>query len=287
MRRISIIALLALLASACTNPTGAERAPGYFDALRPVAREVTGAIAEAGDVFELAHGSKALRATALTDLRVGRDLAVAADRAVRLDPGTVYLDDHERYLAMIASVRDIYRKFDEAVATGRFAEAAVAATSMEIAAGIGFAGLSFDYCGRVTFSMRLCDRPSDPDTYDAVLFTEMLGLTAGYLPLMRPAPLALDREEAATYLAFVNPAAADRLFRAVGALAAADVPEDRRADHDTILALLRDAAGFHAAGGIRTGTVGLFCFAADQLSPETAALTDVFFGDGDFECRAG
>ncbi len=287
MKRISTIALLALLASACTNPAGTERAPGYFDGLRPVAREVTGTIAQVGDVFELAHGSEALRAPALADLRVGGDLAIAADRAERLDPGSVYLADHERYLAMIAEVRDIYRSFDEADATGRIAEAAVAATGMEAAAGIGFAGLSFDYCGRVTFDMRLCDRPDDPDGYDAVLFTEMLALAAGYIPLMRPAPVALDPGEAATYLALVNPAAADRLFSAAAALSAAEVPEDRRTDHDMIVGLLLDAAGIHGAGGDRSDLPDLFCETADRLSPMTTAVTDVLFRDDDLDCAPG
>ena len=287
MRLFSALILLSLTTAACSNPTGADRAPGYFDGLRPVARDVTGAMAEAGGIFELAHESESLRATALADLRVGAHLAIAYDRAQRLDAGSVYLADHERYLAMIATVRDIYRDFDEAVATGRIAEAAVAATGMETAAAIGLAGLSFDYCGRVSFDMRLCDRPSDPETYDAVLFTEMLGLAAGYIPLMQPAPVALDQDEAATYLAFVNPTAADRLFSAVEVLSAAEVPADRQTDHDTIVALLLDAAGLHGAGGSLERVPGLFCEGSVGLSPETAGLTDVFFGDNDLYCESG
>ncbi len=161
MRPTSAVFLFALLAAACSNPTGAERAPGYFDGLRPVAREVTGAIADVGGVFELAHESKTLRATALTDLRAGDDLAI------------------------------------------------------------------------------------------------------------------------------VNPAAADRLFSAVEALSAVEVPEDRRADHDTIVALLLDAAGFHGAGGSLESLPGLFCDAAAGLSLETAILTDVLFRDDDLDCEPG
>ena len=96
MRRIAALAAVAALAACSTGPAGTARDPSYFEGLRPVAIEVTAAIDGVGRVFESAYESAANRDTRLTDLRAGSDLAIAADRAARLEPGSAYRVDHDR-----------------------------------------------------------------------------------------------------------------------------------------------------------------------------------------------
>jgi len=273
-----------LVTAACSSPTGTDRAPGYFEGLRPVARGLTGAIAEIGQLFDEAYESQTMLATRLTDLRAASELAIAADRAQRLEPGSVYQADHDHYLGVIAEVRDLYRGFDEAVATGDIARAAVAAVGMEMAAGIGFSGLAAEYCGRVTFDMSLCNRPIDLGTFDALLHTMMLDLTAGYLPLMRPAPAALDPKEAAIYLEVIDTAAVEHLERVSTVLAEADPPSDRLADRDTLLAMLEAAAIVHRSGGEHSELPDIFCRGADDLSEAAADLAALLFTDDDLDC---
>jgi hypothetical protein len=284
VKRIAAVVLAALAAAACSNPVGINRAPAYFDALRPVAVEVTGAIAETEQVFEGAYESDAMRATRLSDVRAGHTLAIAADRAERLEPGSVYQADHDRYLATIAEIREIYRSYDEAVARGDVGAAAAAATGMEVAAGLGFAGLSAEFCGRVTFDMRLCDRPTDPGAYQAVVYTAMLELAAGYLPLLRPAPAALDRDEAAVYLREIDAAAVERLDAVRARLAGADIPSGSEGDAETLLSMLDAAAALHDSSGDHADLPAIFCSAAATLTPTTADLTSVLFDDDDLGC---
>jgi len=285
VKKISALMAVALVAAACSSPTGTDRAPSYFEALRPAARDFTRAIAEVGRVFDVANESVAIRTTRLTDLRVGSDLAIAEDRARRLEPASVYQADHDRYLATMAEVRDLYRGFDEAVATGDTARAAVAAVGMEAAAGLGFSGLSAEYCGWVTFDMRLCNRPLGPTEYEAVLYTVMLDLTAGYAPLMRTAPLALDSAEALEYLTVIDPAAVERLERVGGMLESADPPPDRLADHLVLVAMLDAVAEIHLAGGDHADLPPIFCDASAGLSTVTADLSAIFFRDDDLGCE--
>ena len=277
---------LALILAGCSSPTGTDRAPAYFEALRPVATEVTSAVAEVGRVFDGAYESQTNRATRLTDLRAGLDLAIAADRADRLEPGSAYEADHERYLQTIADIRAIYRTFDEAVATEDIAQAAAAAAWMEAAAGLGFAGLTPEYCARVTFDMTLCDRPEEPGEYEASLFTVFLEIAAGYIPLMRVAPPALDADEALRYLALVNMSAADRLWAIATRLDAVEPPADLAADHGVVTDMVREAAVAHGLGGEHRGLEEVFCSAAERLSDQTRQLGSVLFDDDDLSCGA-
>lgn len=277
--------IAALVAAGCTGPTGTDRAPAYFEGLRPVATAVTGAIAEVRGVLAAPYETEVTRQYRLAEVRAGYDLAIAADRAERLEPGSVYQADHDRYLETIDGVREAFRAYDAAAAEADAASAAIAATTMEVVAGLGYAGLSAEYCAKVTFDMRLCDRPADPGAYDAALFTGMLDLAAGYIPLLRPAPAALDVRETAAYLQVVDAAAADRLDAVAASLAAASPPAEAAADHAALLGLLDDAAALHRAGGDHAGLPALFCATAASLSTPAADLAAVLFSDDDLDCR--
>jgi hypothetical protein len=285
VRRITAVVLAAAFgAAACSTPGGTARDPSYFEGLRTPAVAVTSAIAEVGSVFEAAYETRANRTTRLTDLRAGTDLAIAADRVSRLEPGSVYLEDHDRYLAMIAEVRSLYTAFDGAVAGGNVASAAAAATAMESAAGRGFVSLSPEYCAEVTFDMRLCDPPPSGGGYPAALHAAAAQLTAAYTPLLRPTPAALIGDEPAQYAALAGPGAAALLREVADGLAAATPSVGLEVDHSILLAGLEAAAAAHESG-VEPGEIRrALCEVAAGLSGEATTLTSAFFGDDDLEC---
>lgn len=278
-----VVCLLAVLAFAAACSTGTDRSVGYLEALAPIARDVNFALVGLGETLDRHYESDLLRSTALGDVRIGRDLAIAYDRTTRLEPPPDLRSDHEEYLVLLSAARELAASIDAAAADGDLASAVVAATEMEITAGLAFVDLTARTCAAVSFDRRLCDRGAGLDAYGSALLTEMQRLAAAYLPLMRPAPAGLKTEEAGAYRSTADAEAAATLDRAAGSIAAHDPPPDLTADHQLLLDSLQAVADSHRGGPGESPV--LLCTAATGLSEAAEALTSVVFGDDDLGCE--
>lgn len=278
-----IIAVLAT--AACSSGVRADRSAGYLEELSPIARDVNFSLAALGDTLDRPYESTMLRSTALADVRIGRDLAIARDRAERLEPAPDLAADHDRYLAFLSDAQGLAAAFDAAVAGGDLAAAALTAVELETSAGSTFLDLTDRTCAAVSFDKSLCVASGDPDRYGAVVLAEMRRLAVGYVPLMRDAPAALTRltrSEAETYREVADAEAASILDGAVASIASADPPPELAEDHRILLEGLTAAAAAHRGG---PGDPRLIlCETAARLSADAGPLTAVLMSDDDLDC---
>jgi hypothetical protein len=291
---MTTLAGAALLAAACTateEPAGVQT-DDYLSELRSIAREVNLAIDAVGKAFEGDYGSTDLLFLALSDTRAANDLAIARDRARRLEPGPDRTADHERYLTLVDFALARAQEIDGAVAAGDAAAAAVGSFELEIAAGLAFTGLSNEACTAATFNARLCRAPVSGEPYATGLHPYLLRLTAAYLPGSADLPQSLTAGEQSELIIAIAPTLIGVLDAALEGVRDLEPPEEVAEDHVLLVSYLIETAAAHnrsldAAefGDLLSMEVGHrvaqreFCTTGPALSPEGRRYMAVFFLD--------
>lgn len=295
--RTATAALIAasLIAASCSGngePTGFEGEDPYLSLLRGVAREVNLAIDAVDTAVDAPADSPEMLFLALADTRAARDVAIARDKALRLEPGPDQESDHERYLTFLDFALARSRDLDEAVASQDAVEAATIAFDLEAAAGLLFIGLSPEACAATTFNERLCRPPVSEEGFATAIHPHMLRLTAAYLPGIDELPLGLSPIGYNGYIAAIGPTLIEVLESALEGVRDLTPPSEVAADHEILVAYLTETAAAHErslgaaeSGDAATATVAHlaaqreFCTSGPALSQEGRRYLAVFFLD--------
>lgn len=293
-RMLPPLVAAAILAGACTTgETGPEPQGEYLSQLRGVARDVNTAIDSVDTALEGAYaGTPEQLFLALADTRAANDVAIARDKAGRLEPGPGHTADHERFLTFLDFALGRVRDLDAAVAEGDAVGAAAISFELEVAAGLLFVGLTPEVCDVVTFNPRLCRRPVSEESFATTLHIHMLRLTAAYLPGIDDLPIALTPIAHNGYIAAVGPTMIEVLRSALAGVSDLAPPPEAAEDHQRLVTYLADAADAHErslAAAEFGDTVSMqaahraaqraFCTTGAALSREGRRYMAVFFLD--------
>ena len=275
------------------TPTAAEQA--YLDEVEGAAGLVLENFDRFAEVMMRVFGTRGALFGALEDAGAGTsfDSGLAAMEA--LEPPERFRDEHELALDQLREFQRLDRQVGQAVEDADLVAFALASVQLSELGAESPLQHSESFClARFTDAPHLCERPDfsssggyGEDVYSIVSRIETdvnPGLLGSELP-------ALSDEEALEVLAAVAPSATDALEQIESDVRALDPPAEFVADHDILLEYLgdflgiaterREAAERGDLEAVRAQfplLIGLFCGAADELSPAFTPFVVVHFG---------
>lgn len=186
MRRLTtFIIAIALIAAGCTASGDADTV-ALADQLGDISDETNRSVAQFLDLMDDEFEDRALLYQRIVDLRLPSSIAINLDKAQRVEPPPGSEAEAERYEAFLGELLLVSEAIDRAVALEDPFELALAAVSLEVAAGALAVSLPSISCATLTpaIGRDLCASGAR-DGYEADLSLELRRFVASFRPAFR------------------------------------------------------------------------------------------------------
>ena len=182
MRSTIAVIALALVATSCSSTS--DPTVEYLAELRPIAVEANVVLGDAIGTISTRFDTRGQLFLALASLQLPSGVAIALDKARRVEPPSESATSHERYLDYLAELLRITEDFDGAVANSELDDVVAAMVRFRSAESALALALPPDMCRQIapSGSRDLC-APGSPFTgYEATLDRVLRQFVAGYRP---------------------------------------------------------------------------------------------------------
>ena len=280
-RSAALVASLVLIAAACS---GTPAPPTLAEELAADAGTITNSVATLQDALARRYDTLAQLYSQITDMRLTETVAIALDKASRVDTDEQTQVVLDIYLDYGDNVLNALSDLDAAIATQDVGAADVAAASIDAASGSVALDLGPDMCAIAVppSSQDLCDRPHPVDQYETDLQRIILHFVAAYRPLLR-LPEAFGDVVRGSVLTRLAPQVVDLLDGVTSQLGELTPDQPHTAMQQALVDLVANTRARWAAvdpeqvdlliGQILTGDLGdITCASADSVAAARALL---------------